>query len=98
MTEEMDEIMAPTPEDNLDSNDTDVNTALTPSSSDTPVCKRFLRRRCTFGATCKFLHPGAEELLDELLTRSSEKSQVRQCFDFRPRRTGNQLYKKQNIA
>ena len=22
-----------------------------------PICKRFLRQRCTFGETCKFLHP-----------------------------------------
>ena len=22
-----------------------------------PVCKRFLRQRCTFGDTCKFRHP-----------------------------------------
>ena len=50
------------------------------ASEDRPVCKRFLRRRCTFGSSCKFLHPGEDDLLRELLAAPADWEAEDQVF------------------
>ena len=47
------------------------------SEVEVPVCKRFLRQRCTFGDTCKFRHP--QELTYEKREVDQVEDDSKQC-------------------